>query len=644
MNDMLTDTMSDDAVIARLRSALDEVATTGGPITAETPDGFDASVLPLRTASAGRRPARTWIGVAAATVVLMGGAGWALSQRTSPTATGADTTLDSTPSVTDPTATPLPDTGDAPWYTVGLADAVPGGISTATSDDPSGGFTQSWVINGPNGDTTSLGLLIIDVSYTDVGLPPDQSIYTETDAPQGTAWLLTDPGSPTSGSPSLVWQRTDGTAWSVTQAGLIGPADADGSAFADYVFQVQRGTFNDLLSNPDERAEWVGASPTNQRTDYTQSYAVGGVDTAIVLRVGNTSPLNALATATGIADTSVAGNRAWRGTQADGETTVVWVVDGSTIPATSATPQQWWGILRISPVLGDRVDEVLASVTMATPPSGPSTPDSAVTIDTSVPLIDQASGKPADAPSYVLDDPAFSVEGTDGVLDLGAGTMPRGAVWTVDQTDLGAPLGFVFATAFDWGGMPYQADGVTYLDVSRNGVEAVLYVGDPTTDPPSDPQVYFPQADGVVWVFEGANLVSTGADPYAALVDLAFALGNEAFQSGSGSEPAALDGVTQFGNGSLPSREYDDTYAAAAGGIITVTVHEGFAPGALRDATDITSTTVLDRPALVGTLADGSTQVVWQAADGSRWWASLTFPAGSDPALVDQVIAALQPA
>jgi hypothetical protein len=530
---------------------------------------------------------------------------------------------------------------------VGLADAVPGGISTATSDDPSGGFTQSWVINGPNGDTTSLGLLIIDVSYTDVGLPPDQSIYTETDAPQGTAWLLTDPGSPTSGSPSLVWQRTDGTAWSVTQAGLIGPADADGSAFADYVFQVQRGTFNDLLSNPDERAEWVGASPTNQRTDYTQSYAVGGVDTAIVLRVGNTSPLNALATATGIADTSVAGNRAWRGTQADGETTVVWVVDGSTIPATSATPQQWWGILRISPVLGDRVDEVLASVTMATPPSGPSTPDSAVTIDTSVPLIDQASGKPADAPSYVLDDPAFSVEGTDGVLDLGAGTMPRGAVWTVDQTDLGAPLGFVFATAFDWGGMPYQADGVTYLDVSRNGVEAVLYVGDPTTDPPSDPQVYFPQADGVVWVFEGANLVSTGADPYAALVDLAFALGNEAFQSGSGSEPAALDGVTQFGNGSLPSREYDDTYAAAAGGIITVTVHEGFAPGALRDATDITSTTVLDRPALVGTLADGSTQVVWQAADDSPWWVSLTLSAASaasDPALVDQAIAALRPA
>ena len=58
MNDMLTDTMSDDAVIGRLRSALDEVATTGGPITADAPDESDASVVPLRTASPGRRPAR----------------------------------------------------------------------------------------------------------------------------------------------------------------------------------------------------------------------------------------------------------------------------------------------------------------------------------------------------------------------------------------------------------------------------------------------------------------------------------------------------------------------------------------------------------------------------------------------------------
>ena len=658
MNDLMNDTMSDDDVIARLRSALDEVAATGAPITADTDTadtgtgGPGAPVIPLRTASPGRRPARTWIGVAAATVVLMGGAGWVLSQRTSPAATGADTTLESTPSVTDPTTTPVAGTGDAPWYTVGLPDAVPGGISTSTVGNDGGGFRQSWIISGPNGDTSSLGVLIIDVRYDELGFLPSDNNYTEIDAPQGTAWMLTDPGSLTSDSPELIWQRDDGTRWMVTQAGLIGAADADGSAFAEYVFQVQRGTFNDLLNNPDERAEWVGASPTGEVTEYRQDYAVGGSDKAIVLEVANYSTLSSLSEATGITETSVAGNRAWRGTQANGETTIVWGIDGSTIPATSsAAAQQWWGLLRISPALGDRVDEVLESITPATSASGPSTPDPAVTIDTSGPVVDQASGKPADAPSYVLDDPAFSLEGTNGVLDLGAGTMPRGAVWTVDQADLGAPLGYVFATAFDWGGMPYQVDGVTYLDVSRNGVEAVLYIGDPTTDPANDPQVYFAQADGVVWTFEGANLVSTGDDPYAALVDLAFALSNEAFTSGSGSgsgSTAALP-VTQFGSGSLPSREYDDTYTTASGGTVKLTVHEGFAPGALRTATDITSTTVLDRPALVGTLADGSTQVVWQAADGSPWWVSLTFSPASDAALIDQAlidqaIAALRPA
>jgi hypothetical protein len=254
--------------------------------------------------------------------------------------------------------------------------------------------------------------------------------------------------------------------------------------------------------------------------------------------------------------------------------------------------------------------------------------------------------KPADAPSYVLDDPAFTAQVTDGSAIVGDGAaLPRGAVWTVDQTDVGGSLGSVFATAFDWGGMPYQADGVTYLDVSRNGVEAVLYVGaDDSSDPAADPKVYLPQADGVVWVFEGANLVTTGDDPYASLVDLAFALGNEAFPSGSGSGSTAALPVTLLGDGSWPTTDYFESYTTGTGGSVTVTVSDGFKPTVLRDAADVVSTTVLDRPALVGTLADGSTQVMWQAADGSRWWASLTFPAGSDPALVDQVIAALQPA
>jgi len=633
MNDMLTDTMSDDDVIARLRSALDEVATTGGPITADAPDESDASVVPLRTASPGRRPARTWIGVAAATVVLMGGAGWALSQRTSPAATGADTTLPVEPvtnnSVDTTTASTTTD-GSYPWYELRLPDATAGEITEVGWSGPAtDGFTQVWSIADPGGDSQRRGMLSIDVRYNQADLPP-VGPYTEVDtAPQGTAWLHYDPASVLfAGTAQLVWQRDDGTVWWVTSAGLIDPSAGGADAFAEYVFRIEKGTFNDLLNNPDTQAEWIAATPSYGE-GYSQYFTVGETSDAILLGVAKKPPFDLLVGSTDITEVSAAGSRAWRGTTLDGSSLAVWPIDG-----------EWWGVLNIDPAFTDRADEILESLEPVATVAPPST-DSTVLGTTTMPA-DEVSTKPADAPSYVLDDPAFTGEGTNGVLDLGAGTMPRGAVWTVDQTDLGAPLGYVFGTAFDWGGMPYQADGVTYLDVSRNGVKAVLYVGDPTTDPPSDPTVYLPQADGVVWAFEGANLVATGDDPNAALVDLAFALSNDAFASGS--EPAALDGVTQFGNGSLPSREYDDTYTTAAGGIITVTVHEGFAPGALRDATEVTSTTVLDRPALVGTLADGSTQVVWQAADGIRWWASLTFPAGTDPALVDQAIAALRPA
>ena len=620
MNDMLTD----DTVIARLRSALDEVAASG----------HDNAVT-LRTSVPGRRPARTWLGVAAATAMLLGGAGWALSQRTSPTAAGTTTTA-GTAATIDTGATvpgePAGPDGSYPWYELNLPDATAGGITKydVRSGPDTDGFTQVWSVTGPGGDAQRRGVLSIDVLYNQANLPPvGMGFYTEViAAPQGTAWLLIDrTASIDPGMAQLVWQRDDGTVWWVTSGGLFDPASGGFDAFAEYVFRIEKGTFNDLLSNPDTQAEWVGATPSFDE-GYSQPFTVGETSDPIVLTVSKKAQFDMLAGSTDISEVSVAGSRAWRGTEPDGSITAVWPIDG-----------EWWGSLDIGPVFADRADEIMASLA---PMDAVASPDPAVTIDTGAPLVDQASGKPADAPSYVLDDPAFSIDGTGGGFDPEAGTMPRSAVWTVDQADLGAPLGYVFATAFDWGGMPYEADGVTYLDVSRNGVEAVLYIGDSAVDPPSAPQVYFPQADGVVWAFEGANLVSTADDPNAALVDLAFALSNDAFASGS--EPAALDGVTQFGNGSLPSREYDDTYTTAAGGIVKLTVHEGFAPGALRDAITVTPTTVLDRPAMAGTFADGTTQVVWQSADGSPWWVSLTFPVGDDLGLIDQAIAALRPA
>ena len=86
MNNELTD----DIVIARMRTALDEVGadidirTTGGTTgAADNRNGVAAlDVVPMPTPTGARR---RWIGVAAATLLLVGGATLALTRRTADT-------------------------------------------------------------------------------------------------------------------------------------------------------------------------------------------------------------------------------------------------------------------------------------------------------------------------------------------------------------------------------------------------------------------------------------------------------------------------------------------------------------------------------------------------------------------------------
>jgi hypothetical protein len=459
--------------------------------------------------------------------------------------------------------------------------------------------------------------------------PTDDPGAVELDGfPEGTATL----SGPDADDPNaIVWKRSDGTTWLISQRGLVPTAPLDQQPFIDLARSLTPGSGVPVVL-PSPSATLLGATTSARLAN--QEYSVGAENCPLEVSVANWPSVVDLAPGAPTSNTTVLGFPGLMGVGDDGATLVTWDAGNG-----------WWGGLSIASCAADRVDEIIASLVPAVLPgsTGP-VPSDPTGPEATAPQ--PSATKPADAPSYVLDDPAFSAQVTDGSAIVGDGAaLPRGAVWTVDQTDVGGSLGSVFATAFDWGGMPYQADGVTYLDVSRNGVEAVLYVGaDDSSDPAADPKVYLPQADGVVWVFEGANLVTTGDDPYASLVDLAFALGNEAFPSGSGSGSTAALPVTLLGDGSWPTTDYFESYTTGTGGSVTVTVSDGFKPTVLRDAADVVSTTVLDRPALVGTLADGSTQVMWQAADGSRWWASLTFPAGSDPALVDQVIAALQPA
>ena len=634
----MNDTLTDDAVIARLRSTLDEVATTGGPITAEAPDESDAPVVPLRTASPGRRPTRTWLGVAAASVVLLGAAGVALTQRTSPASSGDATTAPTEPTTTQSASTvadPTAANGTGPTYEVRLDDAGLSEITTNTTDDP-GGFTQTWWVNDP-GDSSQArrGFLVVRVTYEQLDLPPDPAASTQVEgAPQGTAWFLGNADITSADNTlQLVWQRTDGTVWQASQVGLANAAVGGPTAFANEVFQLQTSTFNDLLTTTDPFAEWLGVAAGPQ-VDTTRKYTIGG-DTNLTLSVINQPTASALIGSLAYNEVTVAGSRGWRGFMPDGETRVVWLAENG-----------WWGLMRIGPSLATRADEIIDAVTLVD--NGSTTPTDATTNPTAptttAPAMGELPTKPADAPSFVLDSPVLAPAGTDGVTQVGSGdTALRGAVWTVDQTDVGAPPGFVFATAFDWGGIPYQADGVNYLDVSRNGVTAVLDTGaDSVANQSPDPKVYIAQADGVVWVFEAADLAATGNDPSTALVDLAFALSNDAFTTGA--DPTLASNLSLLGEGTLPTYEYFDTYSAPNSGMVTVAITDGIAASVLRDVTNVTATTVLDKPALIGTLADGSTKMVWQLADDSPWWVSLTFSDAATAALANQVIAALKPA
>jgi len=353
MNDML----NDDDIIARLRSALDEVAATGtadGGNDAATGDSFDGIVVPIRDAGLERRSRRTWLSVAAASAVLLGAGGWALSLRSSaPTGVQATTPSLETTTPGDVTSTASTYDPSYPWFELRLPDAEADGIVTDSTSGPSDTGTQVWLVTKPGGGGRNRGLLSVEVHYNRLDLLPDMTGYTEVSgAPQGTAWLRNDLSAGAAG-PQLVWQRDDAVWW-VTEVGLIDPAAGGGAAFANSVFLIEKGTFNDLLNNPDPQSEWWGSLSSNTRTTHTEAYTIGGTPRGAVLSVTNTAVLNTLAGFTDFTEVGVAGSRGLLGTLPDGTSAVVW----------PAAPT-WWATLRINPALASRTSEILAAVTAA---------------------------------------------------------------------------------------------------------------------------------------------------------------------------------------------------------------------------------------------------------------------------------------
>jgi hypothetical protein len=532
-------------------------------------------------------------------------------------------------SITLATPTVTADAGAQPWFELGLADAEAGMVDAG---ELSGVGYSVWQIDDlPTDAGPASGYLVLTTLSPEMSAtyPTDDPGAVELDGfPEGTATLS---GADADDPNAIVWKRSDGTTWLISQRGLVPTAPLDQQPFIDLARSLTPGSGVPVVL-PSPSATLLGATTSARLAN--QEYSVGAENCPLEVSVANWPSVVELAPGAPTSNTTVLGFPGLMGVGDDGATLVTWDAGNG-----------WWGGLSIASCAADRVDEIIASLVPAVLPGSPGpVPSDPISPATTAPQ--QSATSPADAPSYVLDDPAFSVEMTNGITTVG-GDDPRlrSAVWTVDQAALGQEPAYLFANAFDWGGMPYDADGTNYIDVSRNGVTAVLDMGvDSSGNPTLPKKVYLPQADGVVWVFQAVNLSPDSADPNSRLVDLAFAVvGNGAFPN-EATAPTPDGGFDPVGDGQPAAVEYSDTYVTDTAGPVTVAVSDGATVWELRDATSITTITVLDRPALFARFAGGSAVITWQAAEGSRWWASLRFPDAATAALADQVIAALQPA
>lgn len=344
MNDMPTNDILDDRdIIARLRSALDEVAAAE-PAVIETTD---------------RRHPAAWLAVAAASVALVGGAGWALSHRSGTTTVvpGSSVAPVSAPAptivppvTTTPTTTPS-DIGAtaAPWFTIDSATLVGDGVRRqfAIEGDDRPLFV-TWRIVGDALD----GFLFATVSpYAPDGPPeaePGGSVEALTGVPDGQAWLVW-PAAPAGDfvAPTLLWSRSDDSLWTFTQNGLYSAVSTN--PWIDLVFRAQPGSgLPIVLADPRATVLTVGGPSTSTYTE-TYTSADGGGATLSVTD-GGSAPL-VIGTSDEVVPTIVVDRAGWQATHPDGQVDVVWDAGGG-----------WWAQLHLTAELAADVDAIVTAV------------------------------------------------------------------------------------------------------------------------------------------------------------------------------------------------------------------------------------------------------------------------------------------
>jgi hypothetical protein len=225
----------DEQIIKRLRSALDEVATAARQ--------EERAMMPFKSPSG---VPRRWIAIAAASLLLIGGAVFALARRdgdepaapadtVAPTSPGtvvttpASTAPDAGPgtsiaNTTEPATTVAPSTtapaAAMPWFELDAPGFTAGSIEHVDGDPANPYLVQSWAVTQEDGP----GFLSVSMRQ---GLEPGiEGDYTSEDVtvPEGVAYFLR-PNGPDGTGPldwgyELRWFHDDGSAWLFQSSGL----------------------------------------------------------------------------------------------------------------------------------------------------------------------------------------------------------------------------------------------------------------------------------------------------------------------------------------------------------------------------------------------------------------------------------------
>lgn len=368
MNELADDVSSNDAVIARLRSALDEV-------TAET-HGLVAVETPRPRVSAGRLMA------AAAAVVLIVGAvsAIAINRGSAPdvasTPTEVATTMSGSLTPTEPTLIRVV----TPRYTLIAEDLVPG-PDTSVPNLLANETSMVWALDGN----------------------PINGLFVLRSGP---------------GSPNMAPADTSLAAYEMIgdQAVTASSYAIDAQQQAALLAQVQPGSGLPWVL-PVDGWTYLGVGTGNDGPTFEQSYSseVG----TVVLNVGPlANQFLTLATIGGIEQAKVAGRDGWKASSADGAY-VLW----------PAGESGQWASLKIPASLVDRLDGLITAVVELTAHEPTAETVLAPSVDTAVPASTPTASDPeSSAASAVLisGDPLPPFDGTAST-DIAVG-MPAPAV------------------------------------------------------------------------------------------------------------------------------------------------------------------------------------------------------------------------